>query len=148
MLVSISAAVALTVGAGVIPLYPGAVQFCAQHVHGAPSGGAPGPSIAWTAHYTSDAPETVVAWYQRQLASGLHRREGRADIWRVPLEQPTAVLSVSAVADFTLASSCDTRPPSTARTVIVMSTMAGRQPDAPARAKAFMPSFPARTDYL
>lgn len=143
MLIAMSAAVALAVAAGAIPPYPGAVQFCAQHVQGAPSGGTPGPSISWTAHHTSDTPETVVAWYRRQLAAGLHRREGREDIWRVPFDQPTAVLTVSTVADFRLASSCDTRPPSTARAVIVMSTMAGRQPAPGAAGKAFTRSFPA-----
>jgi hypothetical protein len=130
MLAMLTAAAALAVVADTFPPYPGAVQFCAQHVLGAPTGGTPGPEISWTAHHTSRAPETVVAWYQRRLAAGLHRREGREDIWRVPFEQPTAVLTISAVADFAHASSCDTRPPSMARSVIVLSTMTGRQPAA------------------
>jgi hypothetical protein len=134
-------------GDGRIPPYPGATDFCTQFIVGAPTGDTPGPSIDWTAYYTADAPETVVAWYHGRLASGLHRREGREDIWRVPFDEPSAVLTVSTVADFTLAASCRARPPATARAVIVSSTMTRPRADAAARAqpsaKAVRRSFPA-----
>ena len=113
--------------AGTIPPYPDATRFCGGHVSGAAVGGKMGPHIEWTAYYSLDAPDTVVAWYERRLASGLHRREGRQDVWRVPSDQPTAVLNVSAPGDAGPLTGCTDRPPADARTVIVMSTMARPQ---------------------
>jgi hypothetical protein len=91
------------------------------------------------------APDTVVTWYGRWLNAGLHRREGRQDVWRVPFDQPTAVLNVSAPADAGPLTGCTDRPPATARSVIVMSTMARPQARtaAPAQPKALRRSFPA-----
>ena len=113
--------------AGAIPPYPDARRFCGGHATGAPTSGSAGPHIEWTAYYSLDAPDTVVAWYERRLASGLHRREGAHDIWRVSSNQPTAVLNVSAPADAGPLTGCTDRPPATARTVIVMSTMSRPQ---------------------
>jgi hypothetical protein len=126
MLSSLVLAAAIT-----IPPYPDATAFCSQHVIGAPNRGLLGSSINWTAYHSADAPETVVAWYQRQFAAGLHTREGKADVWRIPADQPEAVLSVTAVADApSPIAACKERPPATARTVILMSTMT-RHADAP-----------------
>jgi hypothetical protein len=132
-------------GAGTIPPYPDAKRFCGGHVTGAPTSGVGGPHIEWTAYYSLDAPDTVVAWYERRLASGLHRREGGHDIWRVPSDQPTAVLNVSAPGDAGPLTGCTDHPPATARTVIVMSTMSRPQAQAttPRQPKALRRSFPA-----
>jgi hypothetical protein len=113
--------------AGAIPPYPDATRFCGGHVSGAAGGGATGPHVEWTAYYSLDAPDTVVAWYERRLASGLHRREGRQDVWRVPSDQPTEVLNISAPGDAGPLAGCMDHPPAAARTVIVMSTMARPQ---------------------
>jgi hypothetical protein len=124
-----------------IPTYPGATSFCSQHVMGAPGG----PSISWTAYHTADAPETVVAWYERQLAAGLHRREGREDVWRVPFEAPEAVMSVAAATEPPPPiAECRTKPPASARTIILMSTIS--RPAAapkPAAPRPVRRSFPA-----
>jgi len=144
MLSSLVLAVAITV-----PSYPGATPFCSDHVVGAPSGGQAGLEIQWTAYHSAATPETVVAWYQRQLAEGLHRREGPQDVWRIPAVTPETVLSVTTVADAPPpVASCTTRPPATARTVILISTMSRPGAAAPpgqarAQAKAFRRSFPA-----
>jgi hypothetical protein len=144
MLSSLVLAVAITV-----PPYPGATPFCSDHVVGAPSGGQAGLEIQWTAYHSAATPETVVAWYQRQLAEGLHRREGPQDVWRIPAVTPETVLSVTTVADAPPpVASCTTRPPATARTVILISTMSRPGAAAPpgqaqAQAKAFRQSFPA-----
>jgi hypothetical protein len=130
---------------GAIPPYPEATRFCGGHVSGAAGGGKTGPHIEWTAYYSLDAPDAVVAWYERWLASGLHRREGRQDIWRVPSDQPTQVLNVSAPGDAGPLTGCSDRPSAAARTVIVLSTMA--RPEARTTAetqpKALRRSFPA-----
>lgn len=110
--------------AGVVPSYPEATRLCSGHVTGAPGPNAAGAHITWTAYYSLDPPETVVAWYQRRLASDLHRREGRQDVWRVPSRRPTAVLTVSAPGDAGSLTGCTERPPATARTVLVLSIMA------------------------
>ena len=131
--------------AGAIPPYPDATRFCGGHMSGAAAGGATGPHIEWTAYFSLDAPDTVVAWYERRVASGLHRREGRQDVWRVPSDQPTAVLNVSAPGDAGPLAGCTDHPPATARTVIVMSTMArpqARTTGSP-QPKALRRSFPA-----
>ena len=143
MLPSVGLAVALGVVAGAFPRYPKATQFCESHIIGAPVAGRPGPSINWTGYHTADSPDTVVAWYRRQVAEGLHRREGEADVWRTPVEQPTEVLSVTTVEDFPLAMSCTTLPPSTARAVIVMSTITRHAPDPPAPSTLVVQSFDA-----
>jgi hypothetical protein len=132
MLSSLVLAAAVTV-----PTYPGATSYCSQHVLGAPSGAVPGPSISWTAYYTSEAPEIVAAWYQRRLPDAQHRKEGREDIWRLPADQPEAVVSVSAVVDAPPPlEACKQRVPAKARTLILLSTMtrpAGAAPSASAR---------------
>ena len=110
--------------AGAIPPYPEARRLCGGHVTGAPGPSGAGSHIEWTAYYSPDTPDTVVAWYERRLASGLRRREARRDVWRVPFDQPTAVLTVSAPGDAGPLTGCAERPPATARTVLVMSTMA------------------------
>jgi hypothetical protein len=111
-----------------IPPYPGATALCSQHVTGAPIPGQPaghtGPTITWTAFYTPDTPETVVSWYQQRLAPGLHRRQGKEDVWRIPADEPEAALSVTAVADAPPpVAACKERPPATARAILLMSTM-------------------------
>jgi hypothetical protein len=119
------AVTALVLAQGAIPSYPKAQRICTGHVSGSPSTGrAAGPHIEWSAFSSLDAPETVVAWYEHRLAPGLHRREGRQDIWRVPFDRPTAVVTVSAPGDADPLTGCTERPAPTARTVIVMSTMA------------------------
>lgn len=140
MLSSLLLAAAVT-----FPAYPGASAFCSQHVIGAPAAGKPGPSINWTAYHSPDAPETVVAWYAKQFAAGLHHREGKADVWRVPADTPEAVLEVTAVADApSPIASCAERPPATARTVILASTMTRHAvPPGQPQARAFRRSFPA-----
>jgi hypothetical protein len=118
MLISLALLAAVT-----IPAYPGATKLCSQHVTGAPAGGQPGAHITWTAYYTADAPEVVVAWYRGRLAARLHRRQGKEDVWRIPADEPEAVLSVAAVADAPPPiASCRERPPATARTILLMST--------------------------
>jgi hypothetical protein len=110
--------------AATIPTYPGAVKLCSQHVAGAPIGGQRGPHITWTAYYTTDAPDVVVAWYQRRLP-GLHRREGREDVFRVPADRPEAVVSITPVADAPPpVASCSAQPPAAARTIVLMSAVA------------------------
>jgi hypothetical protein len=130
---------------GTIPAYPEARRFCGGHATGAPASGGAGPHLEWTAYYSLDATDTVVAWYERRLASGLHRREGRQDVWRVPSDRPTAVLNVSAPGDAGPLTGCTDHPPATARTVIVMSTMARphAQTGAPSQPTALRRSFPA-----
>jgi hypothetical protein len=125
--------------------YPDATRFCAGHVTGATAGAGAGPHIEWTAYYTLDAPDTVVAWYGRWLNAGLHRREGRQDLWRVPFDRPTALLDVSAPADAQRLTECTEHPPATARTVIVISSIARPQAESTAssQAKALRRSFPA-----
>lgn len=118
--------------AGSIPPYPEATRLCSGHVTGAPGPRGAGPHIEWTAFYSPDAPDTVVAWYEGRLASGFHRREGRQDIWRIPSDQPTAVLTVSAPVDAGPLTGCPERPPATARTMLVLSTMT--RPEAPTAA--------------
>jgi hypothetical protein len=116
---------ALVLAQSAIPSYPNAQRICDGHVSGASTPGeAAGPHIEWTAFSSLDAPETVVAWYGRRLDPGVHRREARQDIWRMPFDRPTAVLTVSAPGDAAPLTSCTEGPPATARTVIVMSTMA------------------------
>ena len=86
--------------AGAIPPYPDATRFCGGHVSGAAGGGATGPHVEWTASHAPSMRQT--RWWpgsERRLASGLHRREGRQDVWRVPSNQPTEVLNVSAPGD-------------------------------------------------
>ena len=126
-----------------MPPYPGATNFCAQHrrrPHGRHAG-----SVSWMdrllrGRFAGDRRRLV----PRPLPAGLHRREGREDIWRVPFDQPSAVLTVAAVADFKLAASCGTRPPATARTVIVSSRMArAGSPRPEPGGTAFRRSFPA-----
>jgi len=130
--------------AGSIPPYPGQKGFCGGHVTGA-AGANPGPHVNWNAYYSLDTPDTVVAWYGRRLAPGLHRREGRQDIWRVPSDRPTAVLNVSAPGDAGPLTGCTDGPPATARTVLVMSAMARPEArtTAPVQPKALRRSFPA-----
>jgi hypothetical protein len=119
------AVTALVLAQGDIPSYPKAQRICSGHVSGSPTpGGAAGPHVEWTAYASLDAPETVVAWYEHRLARGLHRREGRQDIWRVPFDRPRAVLTVSTPVDAAPLTGCTERPAAPARTVIVMSTMA------------------------
>ena len=114
--------------AGAIPSYPQATRLCGGHVTGAPGPNGAGSHIAWTAYYSLDAPDTVVDWYQRRLAPELHRREERQDVWRVPPDRPAAVLTVSAPGDAGPLAGCTERPPATARTVLVVSTMARPDP--------------------
>jgi hypothetical protein len=122
---AVLAITALVLAQGGIPSYPDAQRICDGHVSGAPTPGeAAGPHIEWTAFSSLDAPETVVAWYGHRLASRNHRREGRQDIWRVPFDRPTAVVTVSAPGDADPLTGCTERPAATARTVIVLSTMA------------------------
>ena len=47
--------------AGAIPPNPDARRFCGGHATGAPTSGGAGPHIEWTAYYSLDAPDTVVA---------------------------------------------------------------------------------------
>jgi len=111
--------------AGAIPLYPHATRLCGGHVTAAPGTGGSGPHIEWTAYASADAPDTVVAWYERQLGTGIRRREGRQDVWRVPPDRPTAILNVSAPAHAGPIAGCTERPAASARTVLVVSSMAG-----------------------
>jgi hypothetical protein len=131
--------------AGTIPPYPDAKRFCGGHVTGAPTSGSAGPHIEWIAYYSLDAPDTVVAWYERRLNSGRHRREGRQDVWRVPSDKPAEVLNVSAPADAGPLTGCTDHPPATARTVIVMSTMSRPQAQGttPPQPKPLRRAFPA-----
>lgn len=103
--------------------YPGAREFCSQHVTGAPGPNGPGPHITLTVYATADPPAKVVAHYQRKLGEGHHRHEGHEDVWRFPLEQPDTVLTVTPAAGAELHPLC-AKPPATAATVIVISTMA------------------------
>jgi len=123
--------------------YPDATRFCAGHVTGATAGAGAGPHIEWTAYYTLDAPDTVVAWYGRWLNAGLHRREGRQDVWRVPFDRPTEVLNVSAPGDAGPLSGCTEHPPANAKAVIVRSTMTRPQ----ARATASPPQHALRRSF-
>lgn len=139
MLSSLVLAAAIT-----IPPYPDATAFCSQHVIGAPNRGLLGSSINWTAYHSADAPETVVAWYQRQFAAGLHKREGKADVWRIPAEKPEAVLSVTAAVDApSPTASCTDRPPATARTIILVSSMTRHAAARPDRGQAESSTGPA-----
>lgn len=124
LLVLTAAAAQGSTPAGAIPSYPEATRLCGGHVTGAPGPSGAGSHIAWTAYYSPDAPDTVVAWYRRRLASEFHRREERQDVWRVPSDRPAAVLTVSAPGDAGPLTGCTERPPATARTVLVVSTMA------------------------
>lgn len=125
--------------------YPALTQFCSGHVTGARTSAGAGSHIGWTAYYSLDAPDTVVAWYKGRLPSGLHRREGKEDIWRVPPDRPTSVLTVSAPGEPGPHTDCKERLPATARTIIVTSIMT--RPDgettAPPQPKAVRRSFPA-----
>ena len=103
--------------------YPGAREFCSQHVTGAPGPDGPGPHIALTVYATADPPAKVVAHYQRTLGERPHRHEGNEDVWRFPLEHPDAVLTVTPASGADLHPQC-AKPPATAATVIVISTMA------------------------
>jgi hypothetical protein len=109
--------------------YPGATAFCSEVALGAPVGDQPGGEIAWTAYYTPDLPDRVVAWYRSRLGSANHRREGREDLWRVPFDKPVHVVSVYARGDEPQVGSCSKRPPATSKTVIVLSTMTRPWPD-------------------
>jgi hypothetical protein len=106
-----------------IAVYPGATSFCSEHISGAPQNGKPGPHITWTGYQSSDPPEKVVAFYHRELGTSTHSREGQEDIWRLPLDRPERTVSVTTVKDAVLVSRCK-KPPSSARTVVVISTMA------------------------
>ena len=97
---------------------PGAVQLCAGHVTGAPAG----PHIQWTAYYSRDAQEKVVAHYLKVLGSQNHSKETSEDVWRFPADDPRTVLSVSPTPGTMPLSDCKALP-AKALTVIMISTM-------------------------
>jgi hypothetical protein len=103
--------------------YPGAKEFCSQHVTGAPGPDGPGPHITLSVYATADPLATVVAHYQRTIGQRNHRHEGNEDVWRFPLERPDAVLTVTSAGKADLHPQC-AKPPAAAATVIVISSMA------------------------
>jgi hypothetical protein len=102
---------------------PGAREFCAQHIAGAPGASGPGPHVTATSYASPDPPAAVVAHYKHALGRENHRREGREDVWRFPLDRPERVLTVTAVGDVPTHPQCQPPPDGTA-TVIVISTIA------------------------
>lgn len=104
--------------------YPGSVVFCTEHIMGAPEGaGKAGAHITWTGYYSADSPATVVRYYTKILGAENHQKEGKEDIWRFPLAAPERVLTVSPRSGAFLPGQC-TRPPGSARTIVVSSNMA------------------------
>lgn len=104
--------------------YEGLVQFCTEHVVGAPQpNGKASPHINWTGYYSTDPPDKVVGHYMKTLGSENHRKEGDDDTWRFPLDKPVRVLSVTnAKGTFPLGGGC-TPPPGSARAVVIVSMM-------------------------
>ena len=104
--------------------YPGSVEFCTEHVVGAPGrDGKAGPHISWTGYYSVDIPEKVIGHYRKLLGSENHRKEGDEDIWRFPFEKPEQVLTITHPGGTFPRGNC-ARPPRSARTIVISSTMA------------------------
>lgn len=103
--------------------YPGSIEFCTEHIVGAPEGDRKaGAHISWTGYYSVDPPEKVVSHYTKILGSKNHRKEGNEDVWRFPLAKPERVLTVTQPGGTFPRGQC-TRPPGSARAIVITSIM-------------------------
>jgi hypothetical protein len=98
--------------------YPGSTAFCTEHITGSPDA-----HISWTGYYSLDSPEKVVGHYTKMLGSENHRKERNEDVWRFPFEKPERVLTVTHPGGAFPLGQC-TRPPGSARAIVILSTMA------------------------
>jgi len=76
-------------------VYPGARRLTSGHVTGAPQAGRPGPHIAWTAWFTTDTPDRVVAYHREKLGPERDATGGEWT-WQSPPSpaEPERVLTV------------------------------------------------------
>lgn len=103
--------------------YPGSIQFCREHIVGAPQpDGTPGAHIEWTAYHSTDPQEKVAGHYVKTLGAEGHHKERADDVWRLPVDKPTRVLHVIPAPGELPSNKCKPAPAS-ARTVILISTM-------------------------
>ncbi len=109
-------------GSAIAP-YPGSVQFCEQHITGAPGNdGKAGPHINWTGYYSTNSLEAVVSHYMKALGSENHRKEDGGSVWRFPQMNPERVLSVTTPRGSFPREGCKALPKS-ARAIVIISMM-------------------------
>jgi hypothetical protein len=101
-------------------IYPKATQFCDGRVY--PAGSK--THITWSAYYTNDERDRVVAFYERILGQE-HEKTQDDDTWRIPNEKPVRVISVETPQKNAAVPYKDCKLPEDARTVIMISDWAG-----------------------
>ncbi len=103
-------------GAGFVP-YPGARQLCAEHVSGTPL------HITWRSYATPDSVDAVVAHYEKATGrKATTRPSGERQLeWHEDHK-----LAVYPAADNDRFPHCATKPTRDERTVVLISTAAGR----------------------
>lgn len=95
--------------------YPGARQLCAEHVSGAAL------HISWVTHATTDAPDVVVARYERTTGRKPTAREDGSRVFKWDASHTTSIYPASSSDTFP---HCDEKPTDRERTVILTSVAA------------------------
>ena len=111
---------------GVIAPPGDALHLCGGHVTGAPlPDGKPGSHIVWEAYSSQELPEALAKRYLDSLGSEAHSRsDDGCDLWRFPADKPTHTLKVCPVSSQGPWSECSQAPPRTAKSIILISSMA------------------------